>query len=117
MRNAPKRPATLLFIGPCAPCVTKDLRRWRAVSEQHPKANLIIVSRDTKQNIAKFIKKEKIPLPIFEDPNGALGKSFNAIWIPRAYQVGADGTLLWVQKDDAMSPEAIAGTLWQDARR
>jgi hypothetical protein len=110
-RGAP--PAILLFIGPCSSCVEKDLFEWRDVMAKRAQRSLIVVSRDTPEGIARFVRSTGYPLPIVPDPHGEIANHINAFWAPRAYAVAADGRLTWLQKTHGLAPEAVAQEVWR----
>lgn len=112
-----KIPTILLLIGSCSSCVHNDLLEWKYAAERRADASLVIVSRDTQANVDKFVRTFHFPLPIVADPNGALAKRLNLIWVPRAYAVTAGGQLVWIQTEQGMAIESIAGRVWDSQRR
>jgi hypothetical protein len=103
-----KRATLLLLIGPCAPCVIEDVRRWEEMTKRQPDLGCVLVSRDSQANIDGFRKKEKVTLPILPDEDGGFSQALNGIWVPRAYLLDNQGRLLWVQTNDAMTAAAVA---------
>jgi len=112
-----KGPTVLVFIGPCAACMSRLLSAWQSVAAGHPESNLIIVSRDTRERIDRFLRQTRLSLRIVEDPKGRISRSFNAVWVPRACRLDSDGRLAWIQKDDTLSVRAIAARLWPESGR
>jgi hypothetical protein len=125
--NAPLRAAVaargrgsqtvLVFIGPCSGCVMHDLVEWKRLAEQDPRRAVIFVSRDSPEQIARFVRSQRFSLPVLADPEGTLATRVNAVWVPRAYAVTRDGTLTWIQPNDGMEAEACARRVWPEPAR
>lgn len=103
----------LVFIGPCASCTARDLKQWQSIAAHNPQKRVLIVSRDTPSNIARFVESERFLLPIVADPGGVSAKAFNVTWIPRTYQVNEKGALTWIQTEDATNAQMVADALWE----
>jgi peroxiredoxin len=115
-RTRGKQVAVLLFIGSCSSCVERDLMAWRQVASTRKNPAVIIVSHDTPQGVAEYVRSRRFPLPIVPDPHGEMAKGLNVLWAPRAYAVTGEGRLTWVQKNQEMSADMIAQEVWQQGR-
>lgn len=101
-----RTPMLAVFIGTCSSCMAKDLRQWESVKTDS-ELNVMMVVRDSPQQVKAFWKEHGLTLPFTTDPQGNLHKVYNAIYVPRAYGIDAEGRLVWIQKNDALSPGEI----------
>jgi hypothetical protein len=109
--SASSRGTLLIAIGPCASCISSDLKEWQQVAERRDDLSVVLVSRDTRDRIEAFRESEGCSLPILDDPDGKVSQALNAVWVPRAYLLSPDGRLRWLQKDQNMTPAAVASSL------
>ncbi len=94
----------MLFIGACTVCQTKHLDKWNESRRAWLHSfDVIIASRDSQENIDRFRKATNFQLPITADPKGHLAERYNAVWVPRAYAVDAEGRVAWVQTEEALT--------------
>ena len=101
------QPTILVFTGFCSECAAQALEDWQRLAARPGGLAVVVISRDTPKDIARFWREHRLTLPVLPDPNGLIAIRFNVAWTPRAYSVSADGRLLWIQKRIALSPGAI----------
>jgi peroxiredoxin len=96
-----------VFIGACSSCMAKILSQWENVKTESQRFKPVLVVRDSPQRIKAFWKEHRLTLPFVADPKGDLHKAYNVIYVPRAYAINAQGQLVWIQKNDYLSPGEI----------
>jgi peroxiredoxin len=101
------KPAIVVFTGICSGCNAQVLEHWQRIAAKPGGLPVVVISRDTPHDIARFRREQGLTLPMVPDPNGWTASQFNAVWMPRAYLVSVDGRLLWIQKRITQSPAAI----------
>lgn len=126
------RPHVLLFIGSCSACAGSDLAAvasWRvSQSSLQPgesvrsgrkpptEPHLLVVTQDTTERAAQFLKTSKLRLDLVCDDNGASAKAYNAAFLPRAYLVDARGRLRWRQESPGSAQEAVSHAMREAER-
>lgn len=114
-KNTLQKPIVLVFIGSCASCVAKELMAWQVVHDKWLKRlGILVISRDSQEQIDEFVKETGFTLPIISDSDGSLTKAYNAIWVPRVYGIDKKGNLTWIEKEivSKQSPEGYVQAIW-----
>lgn len=83
------------FVGPCAPCILDDLRRWQ---EKHGAlAHVYVVSQSSAAEIRDFVATHNVNVPVLMDGNARERDALNVAWRPRAYVFDRSRKLRYIQ--------------------
>ena len=83
----------------CPPCVVEMPRMEREVWRKYkssPDFRMVAIAREqTGDEIAPFMKENRLTFPVAPDPEREVYKLFGNAGIPRSYVVGRDGRILY----------------------
>lgn len=80
----------------CGPCMTEMPVLERDVWQKHRAAGLVVVAigrEHTVDELAKFKAAKHFTFPIVADPKRVIYGRYAALYIPRCYLIGKDGTI------------------------
>jgi peroxiredoxin len=107
----------LVFTGRCTSCAARDVLAWARLDEQDEQHKVVLVAQDTENNTRQFVKAGLITCPVVLDEDSALAEAYNVVFAPRAYGIGPDGTIRWIQRVQREDPASImAAAGGEDAR-
>ena len=58
----------------------------------------LIDLREKRENVRKFIEKNKIHLPVLIDKYGVVAKKYGVTSVPRIFAINREGKLIWKTK-------------------
>lgn len=99
----------LLVVADCTPCVAGTLTAWseRSSSNDHALTYILSIGGDGRV-IRGFLAAKKLRLRVLLDNSGHTGIAYNAAWTPRAFLIGPDGRISYVQPSQDTDSDALA---------
>lgn len=87
----------VIVIERCTDCIARTLKEWTEAVKWAGLPSLILVTRETEEQVRKVLKQWQIETEVVSDPGGEIAKNYNAFFTPRVY-VLRDGRLVWKQE-------------------
>jgi AhpC/TSA family len=96
-RGMSHRAILMIMMGDCTKCAAPVLHLADETTRAYPELSAVAVSPSSMPMVREFRATNHLQLAMVSDANGKLGRSYNAVWRPRAYLLSNTGRLLWCQ--------------------
>lgn len=94
------RQVVVLFIGRCSSCVLKQIQGWLDLPDAPAKPALILVASDSTNGLKWLSNQVSEGGTLLQDADRTAARTYNAVWVPRAYFIDERGILRYCQRGE-----------------